>query len=40
VAPRAWAQRSVSQPRFDGSGRLLLQELQRSNRPTSGSAPQ
>mgnify|MGYP007027728949 CR=1 FL=1 len=27
VAPRAWAQRSVSQPRFDGSGRLLLQEL-------------
>ncbi|MCX5939609.1 MAG: ABC transporter substrate-binding protein [Cyanobium sp. LacPavin_0818_WC50_MAG_67_9] len=33
VAPRAWAQRSVSQPRFDGSGRLLLQELQR-NAPT------
>ena len=27
VAPRAWAQRNVSQPRFDGSGRLLLQEL-------------
>ena len=27
VAPRAWAQPSVSQPRFDGSGRLLLQEL-------------
>jgi peptide/nickel transport system substrate-binding protein len=26
-APRAWAQRSVSQPRYDGSGRLLLQEL-------------
>ena len=39
VAPRAWAQRSVSQPRFDGSGRLLLQELQRSNRTTSGSDP-
>jgi peptide/nickel transport system substrate-binding protein len=39
VAPRAWAQRSVSQPRFDGSGRLLLQELQRSNRPSSGSDP-
>ena len=33
VAPRAWAQRSVSQPRFDGSGRLLLQELRR-NGPT------
>ena len=27
VAPRALAQRNVSQPRFDGSGRLLLQEL-------------
>lgn len=27
VAPRAWGQRHVSQPRFDGSGRLLLQEL-------------
>ncbi len=27
VAPRAWAQWNVSQPRFDGSGRLLLQEL-------------
>jgi peptide/nickel transport system substrate-binding protein len=30
VAPRAWAQRSVSRPRFDGSGRLLLQELART----------
>jgi peptide/nickel transport system substrate-binding protein len=29
VAPRAWAQPQVSQPRFDGSGRLLLQELRR-----------
>ena len=29
VAPRAWAQPSVNQPRFDGSGRLLLQSLQR-----------
>ena len=27
VAPRAWAQRRVSQPRFDGSGKLLLQDL-------------
>jgi peptide/nickel transport system substrate-binding protein len=30
VAPRAWAQPSVSQPRFDGSGRLLLQDLTRN----------
>ncbi len=27
VAPRAWARPHVSQPRFDGSGRLLLREL-------------
>nr|WP_315858043.1 ABC transporter substrate-binding protein [Cyanobium sp. HWJ4-Hawea] len=27
VAPRAWALPRVSRPRFDGSGRLLLQEL-------------
>jgi peptide/nickel transport system substrate-binding protein len=27
VAPRAWAQPGISQPRFDGSGRLLLQDL-------------
>ena len=30
VAPRAWAQPSVSKPRFDGSGRLLLQDLTRN----------
>jgi peptide/nickel transport system substrate-binding protein len=29
VAPRAWAQPGISQPRFDGSGRLLLQDLSR-----------
>ena len=29
VAPRAWAQPGISQPRFDGSGRLLLRELTR-----------
>jgi peptide/nickel transport system substrate-binding protein len=29
VAPRAWSQRQVSQPRFDGSGRVVLQELRR-----------
>ena len=33
VAPRAWAQRRVSQPRFDGSGRLLLQDLRTSGAP-------
>jgi peptide/nickel transport system substrate-binding protein len=27
VSPKAWAQPGVSQPRFDGSGRLLLQAL-------------
>ncbi len=27
VAPRAWANTSLRPPRFDGSGRLLLQEL-------------
>ncbi|MEX0588414.1 MAG: ABC transporter substrate-binding protein [Cyanobium sp.] len=38
VAPRAWGQRTVSQPQFDGSGRLLLQKLQQTSRKTSGSA--
>jgi peptide/nickel transport system substrate-binding protein len=33
VAPRAWAQRRVSQPRFDGSGRLILQDLRISGAP-------
>jgi peptide/nickel transport system substrate-binding protein len=27
VAPRAWARPPLAPPRFDGSGRLLLQEL-------------
>jgi peptide/nickel transport system substrate-binding protein len=40
VAPRAWAQLQVSQPRFDGSGRLLLQELSRTNRTAGGGAKQ
>ncbi len=30
VAPRAWARPPVSRPRYDGSGRVLLQELHRS----------
>jgi peptide/nickel transport system substrate-binding protein len=29
VAPRAWARPPVSTPRFDGSGRVVLQELSR-----------
>jgi peptide/nickel transport system substrate-binding protein len=29
VAPRAWAQPDLSRPRFDGSGRVVLQELSR-----------
>lgn len=29
VAPRAWARPPVSTPRYDGSGRVLLQELKR-----------
>jgi peptide/nickel transport system substrate-binding protein len=29
VAPRAWARPPLSRPRYDGSGRLLLQELHR-----------
>ncbi len=29
VRPRAWAQSWVAAPRFDGNGRLLLQDLQR-----------
>ncbi len=29
VAPRAWAQPGLEAPRFDGSGRLLLQALRR-----------
>ncbi len=32
VAPRAWAQRSLQPPRFDGSGRVVLQALERSPR--------
>ena len=39
VAPRAWARPPVSTPRFDGSGRLLLQELNRlSGRGDRGGA--
>lgn len=33
VQPRAWARPGVSQPRFDGSGRLLLARLSREARP-------
>ncbi|MCP9926515.1 ABC transporter substrate-binding protein [Cyanobium sp. CH-040] len=29
VTPRAWARRQLAAPRFDGNGRLLLQELHR-----------
>jgi peptide/nickel transport system substrate-binding protein len=29
VTPRAWAQTWLAAPRFDGNGRLLLQDLQR-----------
>jgi peptide/nickel transport system substrate-binding protein len=29
VTPRAWAQLGLAAPRFDGNGRLLLQELER-----------
>ena len=29
VQPRIWVQRDLAQPRFDGSGRVLLQELRR-----------
>lgn len=29
VTPRAWAQPGLATPRFDGNGRLLLQDLQR-----------
>ncbi|MFM2080381.1 MAG: hypothetical protein RLZZ219_1063 [Cyanobacteriota bacterium] len=29
VAPRAWGQPGLTPPRFDGSGRVLLQELER-----------
>ncbi len=29
VTPRAWAQTALATPRFDGNGRLLLQELER-----------
>ena len=39
VAPRAWAQPSISQPRFDGSGRLLLQELTRKHTPQGSTKP-
>lgn len=30
-APRAWSQTSISQPRFDGSGRVRLSQLRRIN---------
>ncbi|MEB3350122.1 MAG: ABC transporter substrate-binding protein [Cyanobacteriota bacterium] len=33
VAPRAWARTSISPPRFDGSGRLVLADLQRLGEP-------
>jgi peptide/nickel transport system substrate-binding protein len=33
VAPRAWAQPWLAPPRFDGSGRLVLQALQRRPQP-------
>ena len=33
VAPRAWAQPTLNAPRFDGSGRLVLQALRRSGTP-------
>ena len=39
VAPRAWAQPSISQPRFDGSGRLLLRELTRKQAQQGSSKP-
>ncbi|MCP9789051.1 ABC transporter substrate-binding protein [Cyanobium sp. Maggiore-St4-Cus] len=39
VAPRAWAKPSISQPRFDGSGRLLLQELTRKHTPQGSTKP-
>jgi peptide/nickel transport system substrate-binding protein len=29
VRPRAWSQRQISAPRFDGSGRLILAKLSR-----------
>jgi peptide/nickel transport system substrate-binding protein len=33
VQPRAWARPGISQPRFDGSGRLQLAQLRREARP-------
>ncbi len=39
VAPRAWAQPGISQPRFDGSGRLLLRELTRKQAHQGSSKP-
>lgn len=39
VAPRAWAQPSISQPRFDGSGRLLLRELTRKQAHQGSTKP-
>ena len=39
VAPRAWAQPGISQPRFDGSGRLLLRELTRKQAQQGSSKP-
>ena len=31
VAPRAWSQRSLALPRFDGSGHLMLSQLRRKS---------
>ena len=39
VAPRAWAKPGISQPRFDGSGRLLLRELTRKQTPQGSTKP-
>ena len=39
VAPRAWAKPGISQPRFDGSGRLLLRELTRKQAHQGSSKP-
>jgi peptide/nickel transport system substrate-binding protein len=38
VAPVAWSRPHVSRPRFDGSGRVVLSELQGS--PPGGRRPQ
>lgn len=38
-APVAWARPQLSTPRFDGSGRVLLSELQRRETPSGRSQP-